>query len=124
MEWFERIKMLRKQKGWSQETLAQKAGYTDRSMISKIEKGCVDLQRSQLIKFAEVLGTTASELIGEASSGELEGYYTSDTLEAAQKLFEDRDMRILFDAARDSRPEDLQMAADLLKRLKATNPEG
>lgn len=124
MEWFERIKMLRKQKGWSQETLAQKAGYTDRSMISKIEKGCVDLQRSQLIRFAEVLGTTASELIGEASSGELEGYYTSDTLEAAQKLFEDRDMRILFDAARDSRPEDLQMAADLLKRLKATNPEG
>lgn len=124
MEWFERIKMLRKQKGWSQETLAQKAGYTDRSMISKIEKGCVDLQRSQLIKFAEVLGTTASELIGGSSSGEVEGYYTSDTLEAAQKLFEDRDMRILFDAARDSRPEDLQMAADLLKRLKATNPEG
>ena len=124
MEWFERIKMLRKQKGWSQDTLAQKAGYTDRSMISKIEKGCVDLQRSQLIKFAEVLGTTASELIGESSSGEVEGYYTSDTLEAAQKLFEDRDMRILFDAARDSRPEDLQMAADLLKRLKATNPEG
>lgn len=124
MEWFERIKMLRKQKGWSQDTLAQKAGYTDRSMISKIEKGCVDLQRSQLIKFAEVLGTTASELIGESSSGEIEGYYTSDTLEAAQKLFEDRDMRILFDAARDSRPEDLQMAADLLKRLKATNPEG
>jgi transcriptional regulator with XRE-family HTH domain len=124
MEWFERIKMLRKQKGWSQDTLAQKAGYTDRSMISKIEKGCVDLQRSQLIKFAEVLGTTASELIGESSSGEIEGYYTNDTLEAAQKLFEDRDMRILFDAARDSRPEDLQMAADLLKRLKATNPEG
>ena len=124
MEWFERIKMLRKQKGWSQDTLAQKAGYTDRSMISKIEKGCVDLQRSQLIRFAEVLGTTASELIGESSSGEVEGYYTSDTLEAAQKLFEDRDMRILFDAARDSRPEDLQMAADLLKRLKATNPEG
>ena len=124
MEWFERIKMLRKQKGWSQDTLTQKAGYTDRSMISKIEKGCVDLQRSQLIKFAEVLGTTSSELIGESSSGEVEGYYTSDTLEAAQKLFEDRDMRILFDAARDSRPEDLQMAADLLKRLKATNPEG
>lgn len=98
--------MLRKQKGWSQDTLAQKAGYTDRSMISKIEKGCVDLQRSQLIKFAEVLGTTASELIGESSSGEVEGYYTSDTLEAAQKLFEDRDMRILFDAARDSRPEE------------------
>ncbi|HAB94850.1 MAG TPA: XRE family transcriptional regulator, partial [Lachnospiraceae bacterium] len=33
-------------------------------------------------------------------------------------------MRVLFDAAQDSRPEDLQMAADLLRRLKKTNPDG
>lgn len=64
MEWFERIKMLRKQKGWSQDTLAQRAGYTDRSMISKIEKGGVDLQRSQLIKFAEIFDVSPSWLLG------------------------------------------------------------
>lgn len=64
MEWFERIKMLRKQRGWSQDTLAQKAGYTDRSMISKIEKGCVDLQRSQLIKFADIFDVSPSWLLG------------------------------------------------------------
>lgn len=64
MEWFERIKMLRKQRGWSQDTLAQKAGYTDRSMISKIEKGGVDLQRSQLIKFADIFDVSPSWLLG------------------------------------------------------------
>lgn len=65
MEWFERIKILRKQRGWSQDTLAQKAGYTDRSMISKIEKGVVDLQRSQLIRFAEIFDVSPSWLLGD-----------------------------------------------------------
>ena len=51
-------------------------------------------------------------------------YLDAETAQKAQELFSDNDMRILFDAARGSRPEDLQMAADLLKRLKATNPNG
>jgi hypothetical protein len=33
-------------------------------------------------------------------------------------------MRILFDAAKDSKPEDLRRAADLLMRFKETNPDG
>jgi hypothetical protein len=41
----------------------------------------------------------------------------------AQKLFENQGMRILFDAAQNSRPEDLKMAADLLERLKGTNTD-
>ncbi len=120
LKWYEKIKILRKNRGWSQTELAQRVGYTDKSMISKVEKGVVDIPRSQIIKFAEVFNITASELIGETS----EGYYNDDALDVAQRLFEDKDMRILFDAAKDSRPEDLQMAADLLKRLKATNPDG
>lgn len=51
-------------------------------------------------------------------------YIDNDTAEKAQELFQNKDMRILFDAARDSRPEDLQMAADLLRRLKETNRDG
>lgn len=50
-------------------------------------------------------------------------YFDKDTAEKAQQLFDNPGMRILFDAAQDSRPEDLQMAADLLKRLKGTNPD-
>lgn len=46
-------------------------------------------------------------------------YFDKETGDKAQELFENPDMRILFDAARNSKPEDLQMAADLLKRLKA-----
>lgn len=51
-------------------------------------------------------------------------YQNRETAQLAQELFEDSNMRLLFDAAKDSRPEDLRMAADLLKRLKETNPDG
>lgn len=53
-----------------------------------------------------------------------EYYLRRDTARVAQEIFDNQDMRILFDAARSSRPEDLRMAADLLKRLKQTNPDG
>lgn len=69
---------------------------------------------------AKYFGVSLEELVNEN-----EGYYErTDTAQMAQKLFEDSNYRILFDAAKDSRPEDLQMAADLLKRLKGTNPDG
>ena len=66
---------------------------------------------------------TGKEIEHKTESGK--SYYFSDeTAEKAQELFENKDLRILFDAARDSRPEDLQMAADLLMRLKETNRDG
>lgn len=66
---------------------------------------------------------TGKEIERESESGNK--YYFSDTTAAtAQLLFENKDLRVLFDAARDSKPEDLQMAADLLKRLKETNRDG
>jgi hypothetical protein len=52
-------------------------------------------------------------------------YYTNpETAKIAQQIFDDSDLHALFDAARDSKPEDLLMAADLLRRLKGTNPNG
>jgi transcriptional regulator with XRE-family HTH domain len=54
-----------------------------------------------------------------------EQYYLNDeTAQIAQEIFENKDMRVLFDAARDSRPEDLKIAADMLRRFKETNPNG
>lgn len=51
-------------------------------------------------------------------------YFDDETAAMAQTLFEDENYRMLFDAAKDCAPEDLQMAAAMLKRMKATNPEG
>lgn len=51
-------------------------------------------------------------------------YINPETAKIAQKIYEDSNYRILFDAAENSRPEDLLMAADMLNRFKETNPNG
>lgn len=51
-------------------------------------------------------------------------YIDSETAKVAQAIFDDTDLHALFDAAQDSKPEDLKMAADLLRRLKSTNSDG
>ena len=51
-------------------------------------------------------------------------YINEETARKAQEAFDDPNLRVLFDAADGAKPEDIQMAADLLKRLKGTNPNG
>lgn len=74
---------------------------------------------------ADFLGIPVEPLLTGVQTNVQPGYYIdNETAEIAQEIFDTPGMRILFDAARDSRPEDLQMAADLLKRLKESNPDG
>ena len=61
---YENIKKLRKEAGMTQEDLARRAGYTDRSSIAKIERGAVDLSQSKIKQFADIFGTTPSQLMG------------------------------------------------------------
>lgn len=61
---YQNIKRLREERGLSQDTLAKLTGYTDRSSITKIEKGQVDLQQSKIELFAKALGTTSRDLMG------------------------------------------------------------
>lgn len=64
LELYKNIKRLREEKGLSQDALAKLTGYTDRSSITKIEKGQVDLQQSKIELFAKALGTTSQDLVG------------------------------------------------------------
>lgn len=61
---YENIKKFRKQMKMSQEELAKRTGYTDRSSIAKIEKGMVDLSQTKIQQFADVFCVSASELMG------------------------------------------------------------
>ena len=58
------IKQLRKEKGLTQLELAKAVGYTDRSMIAKIENGSVDLPQDRIEAFAKALDTTPAALAG------------------------------------------------------------
>lgn len=59
-----RIKERREHIGLSQDQLALKMGYKDKSAISKIESGQRDLTQKKIEKFANVLLTTVSYLMG------------------------------------------------------------
>lgn len=64
MTLYDRIKELRLELGMTQDDLAHAMGYKDRSMITKIEAGKVDISQKKVVEFARVLGTTPGYLMG------------------------------------------------------------
>lgn len=74
-----RIKDKRTALKMSQDTLAIKAGYKGKSIISRIEKGEIDLPESKLNAIADALETTAYELVtGEKVTQNLFREFSSD----------------------------------------------
>lgn len=59
-----RIKLQRKHVGLTQEALAEKLGYRNKTSITKIENGTNDIPQSKLYAFANALDTSVSYLIG------------------------------------------------------------
>lgn len=133
-----RLRELRIQNNMSQQELADKIHVTKQT-ISQYERGIREPDYDYLLALCDIFNVSVDYILGKADvtarflkAKDLETlahpsshYYTNpETARIAQQIYDDSDMRILFDAARDSKPEDLQMAADLLKRLKGTNPDG
>lgn len=65
MRLYERIKSRREELGLSQEELAHRVGYKDRSSIAKIESGVNDITQSKIAIFAKALETTTLWLMGD-----------------------------------------------------------
>lgn len=61
---YENIRKRRNLLNMSQQELADAVGYKNKSMISHVEKGIIDLPVTMIKKFAEALKTTPSYLLG------------------------------------------------------------
>ena len=59
----DRVKLLREQKGMTQEELATQLGYKSKSSVTHIERGR-DIPRSMVVKLADILDTTPAYLMG------------------------------------------------------------
>ena len=92
--------------------------------LSAWKKGKYTPKSDKLEKIADYFGVSVEYLkTGKKPTGS--GYYfTPEVAEIAQAVFDNPDMKILFDAARDCRPEDIKIAVDMFKRFKETNPYG
>ena len=120
MIWNDRLRRLREEHRYTLKEIASKLGVSE-AMVSRHESNTKNIPYDIIEQYAKIYGCTPQYIMGwkDDDSSDSEGYYTNpETARLAQELFDNPDMRILFDAARDSEPKDLQMAADLLKRLK------
>ena len=114
---YDKIRELCQQRGIAITALEKELGF-GRGSIGKLQKGS-NTNSERIAKIANYFGVTTDYLMGVEPSHSY--YLDPETARIAQEAFEDVNLRALFSAARGSRPEDLQMAIDLLRRLKETN---
>ena len=113
---YEQIRDIAKEKGYSINKLEQALGFA-RSSINKFNKNKPSIDKLQQI--AEFLGVSVDYLTTGEEPENGERYYLNDeTAAMAQELFENKELRVLFDAARTATPEDLKTTYDMLLALK------
>lgn len=64
MQLYKNIRKYRLIRKMSQSELAEKMGYADKGMISRVENGQIDLPISRVVEFSEVLKVSPGELMG------------------------------------------------------------
>ena len=105
---YERIKELCKEKGTTVSQLERDLEFAKGS-ISKIDKHKPSMERIQ--KIAEYFGTTYNELINSE-------YYDEEMVKEYTIFLKDHpEYRVLFDASRKVKPEDIALVQALIERF-------
>ena len=112
----ERVKKLCKEQRIPISKLEKDLGYSN-GYIGQLRKGTFPADR--LKEIAEYLGVSIEYLMTGVEKETADHYYlTEETRDMAQKIFEHKELRMLFDAARDAKPEDLETVHSMLLALK------
>lgn len=111
----EKIKKLRLYKNFTLEELGSLIG-TSKQTLHKYEQGIINnIPKEKIELLAKYLECSPSYLY----DWEEESYYLDDnTREIAQNIFENDELRLLFDASKNASPEDLKLVTDILLNLK------
>ena len=73
---------------------------------------------------ADYLGVPVEPLLGSEFTEEKQIHYVDEeSARIAQRIFENRALKTLFDATEDVSPEDLQHVIDMISRFNRTNSE-
>lgn len=119
--YYEQFEKLLAAKGVRPADVAKATGIQT-ATLTQWKKGAYTPKSDKLQKIADYFGVSLEYL---TSGEEKEGYYIDEeTAKLAQEIFKDKDLRALMDAGRGSRPENMRLAIEMLKRMKETNPDG
>lgn len=109
---------LRNNKGVTYKEIALKTGL-DASTLSCWAKGKYTPKTDKLQKIADYFNVSLEYLLGESETPAKDGYWLDkETAKMAQEIFENKELRLLFNSAKDCKPEDLKLVHDMLLRLK------
>ncbi|MEY8322553.1 helix-turn-helix domain-containing protein [Lachnospiraceae bacterium 54-11] len=87
-------------------------------VFSEWKKGKSKPNTEKMIKIANFLGVSIEYLMtGEEKDSESKYYLNDETTKLAQEMFEDEDMRSLFDMKRNMPPERFKVHMEFMKNL-------
>ena len=116
---YENIKFVAKSKGYSINQLEKELGFA-RSYISKFQKITPSMDKVQ--KIADFLGVSVDYLInGSENDPEIPYYMNDDAREMAQFMFDNPKYKVLFDASRKVKEEDIDFVRQMIDRFSGNN---
>lgn len=86
--------------------------------FSNWKKGNLTPKYDKMQIIANYFNVTVAYLNGEESDENIQYYLNDETREIAQEIFDNKDLRILFDASRKAKPQDLKLIIEMAKRFK------
>ena len=113
----EMLKYLRIRENLSQSELAEKLGVA-KSTISMYEVGKREPDFETLEAIADLFNVDMNFLLGKDGSENDRYYINDETAKAAQEIFENQELRALFDVQRDMEPDDLRALHNMALALK------
>ncbi|GFO86461.1 helix-turn-helix domain-containing protein [Anaerostipes butyraticus] len=112
----ERVKAICKERKIPISKMERDLGYAN-GYIGQLKKGVFPADRLQDI--SEYLGVSAEYLLnGEEKKGGEKYYINEETARVAQEMFENKDLRALYDVQKDMDPEDLRALYNMALALK------
>lgn len=118
----ENIRFLRTKKGYSQDDIANKLGYKSFTTIQKWESGVSEPPLKALKKLSEIFNIDMNDLATkklstDTSSDDDVYYLDDDARDMAQFMYENPEYKVLFDASRKVKKEDIDFVKQMIDRM-------
>lgn len=123
----EKIKELRKMLGISQVDLANKIGVSKQTLYKYENDIITNIPSNKIEQLSLILNTSPEYIMGwedVQTFAHSKEYYDTETLEMAQALYDDPELRALMKAAMSVNKDSISSLTDLLHTMKETNPDG
>ena len=118
--YYENFEKLCNLKNAKPSTVSKATGISTATLTSW-KQGKYTPKQDKLQLIAEFFGVTVDYLMTAEDKSELSDkkyYINNETAEMADKIFHNKELRLLFDAAQDAQPEDLETVHQMLLALK------